>query len=225
MTDTITVHAIHGEARADSRELARALGNHHENVLSLISDYRADFEALGLLRFETGKTQGRGRPPQYALLSEDQCYFLLTLVRNSETTVPLKRQLVQAFAAYRRQSGVDVPELPTDPVELLALSLQGLQQHRRQLAALEHRLDTAPIRASSEMRSRVHAACQDFGRVHPRGYSGAYRAFKEAFGFAGASLAAYDDLPQHRFGEALGWLDVQVRTFSAQRPLLDEVGD
>lgn len=210
------------EARADSRDIAQALGNQHENVMSLLSDYREDFEALGILRFETGKSQGRGRPVQFALLGEDHCYFLLTLVRNSEQVVPLKRGLVQAFRAARERLDSAPPALPSDPLELLALSLAGLQQHRAQLAAIEVRLDTAPIRANSQMRARIYAACQAFARVHPRGYSGAYRAFKEAFGFAGAPLAAYDDLPHNRFDEAVTWLDLQTRTFSAQRPLLDE---
>ncbi|WP_051935339.1 Rha family transcriptional regulator [Deinococcus sp. YIM 77859] len=224
--DIVTIQTVQGEARADSRDLARALGNQHKNLLSLIDDYLSDFQALGAVAFETRPLPGGGKPERFAFLAEDHCYFLLTLVRNSEQVVPLKRRLVQAFRAAREQAVRPAPlALPTDPLELLALSLQGLQQHREQITAIEHRLNTAPVRVSSELRARLHAGCQAFGKVHPRSFPGAYRAFKEAFGFAGAPLAAYDDLPQHRFDEAMTWLDVQTRTFRAQRPLLEQAGD
>lgn len=221
----VPVTDTRGEARVSSRDLAAALGNQHKNVMSLVHDYRGEFEALGILAFETEEIVGRGQPAKFVHLNENQCYFLLTLVRNTELVVKLKLALVQAFAQARALAPQSAPALPTDPVELLALSLQGLQQHRRQLAALEERLDTAPIRMDSQKRARVYAGCQAFARVHPRGYSGAYRAFKEAFGFAGAPLAAYDDLPQHRFDEAMSWLDLQTRTFGTQRPLLEKAGD
>lgn len=222
----IQIQTVQGEARADSREIARALGNQHKNVLALIDDYQGDFAELGRVAFETRtlETAGGTQKTRCAMLNENQCYFLLTLVRNSDLVVRLKLQLVKAFAAARELAAQVVPALPTDPVELLALSLQGLQQHKRQIAALEQRLDNAPIRANSQARAQVHQACQQFGRVHPRSFAGAYRAFKEAFGFQGAPLAAYDDLPQSRLDEALLWLDVQTRTFSAQRPLLNGEG-
>lgn len=223
MTSIVPITTLRGEARASSRDIAAALGNQHKNVMSLLSDYRAEFEALGILALQTEEITGRGQPAKYALLNENQCYFLLTLVRNTDTVVTLKLGLVQAFARARDLAAA--PALPTDPVELLALSLQGLRQHRQQLAVIERRLDTAPIRMDSRLRASMHAACQSFGRVHPKGYGGAYRAFKEAFGFQGVPLAAYDDLPQHRHSEALEWLDVQTRTFSAQRPLLEQAGD
>jgi phage regulator Rha-like protein len=208
----IQIRTDHNEARADSRQIAEALGNAHKNVISLLDDYREDFAALGILAFETEEIRGRGQPAKYALLTEDQCYFLLTLVRNSDQVVPLKRGLVQAFRTARERSSA--PTLPSDPLDLLALSLQSLQHQRSQIQVIERRLDTAPIRINSEARARVYA-------VHPRRYSGAYRAFKEAFGFAGAPLAAYDDLPQNRLDEALSWLELQTRTFQAQRPLLE----
>lgn len=223
MSDLIVaVQTVAGEARADSREIARALGNQHKNVLALIADYQADFAELGRVAFETRtlETSGGTQKTRFVMLNENQCYFLLTLVRNSETVVRLKLALVKAFASARELAAQVAPALPTDPVELLALSLQGLQQHKRQLAAIEQRLDNAPIRTDSRMRAQIHAACQQFGRVHPRSFAGAYRAFKEAFGFQGAPLAAYDDLPQSRFDEALRWIEVQTGTFGAQRPLL-----
>lgn len=217
----IQIQTVNNEARVDSRDIAEVLGNQHRNVVALIEDYRGDFESFSRVAFQTEaqKTAGGTQQVKFALLNEDQCYFLLTLVRNSDQVVPLKRGLVQAFKAARDL--LAAPTLPSDPLELLALSLAGLQQHRAQLTAIETRLNTAPIRTDSQMRARIYAACQQFARVHPKSYSGAYRAFKEAFGFSGAPLAAYDDLPQNRLDEALSWLDMQTRTFAVQRPLLE----
>lgn len=216
----LNIQRFDGEARADSREIAQALGNQHKNVLSLLDDYLEQFEELGRVAFETRtlETSGGRQKIRVAYLNENQCYFLLTLVRNSERVVALKLALVKAFAEARVLLSQPVaPVLPTDPLDLLALSLQAQQQQRQQIAAIEERLDNAPIRANSELRARIHTACQQFGRVHPRGYSGAYRAFKEAFGYAGAALASYDDLPQSRVADALAWLDAQIRVYGATR--------
>lgn len=218
----IQLQTIQGEARADSRDLAERMDNQHRNVLSLIADYQADFEALGILRFETEKISGRGRPGQYALLNEDQCYLLLTLVRNSEQTVAMKRALVTAFRAARERLNTQQP--PITHAQLALTMATALVQAESRLNAIEHRLSTQPIRSNSALRARMHAACQAYGRVHPRGYAGAYREFKAAFGFQGAPLAAYDDLPADRADEALAWLDLQTRTYGAQRPLMDEGG-
>ncbi|WP_052195300.1 antA/AntB antirepressor family protein [Deinococcus radiopugnans] len=174
---------------------------------------------------ELSKTPDGGRPSVQYHLALDLAKEIAMLER-TERGKAIRRYFIDAERTLRQSQSIPTevppPALPSDPLELLALSLAGLQQHRAQLAAIEVRLDTAPIRANSQMRARIYAACQAFARVHPRGYSGAYRAFKEAFGFAGAPLAAYDDLPHNRFDEALNWLDLQTRTFSAQRPLLDE---
>lgn len=223
----IPLTTLNNEPRADSRTLAEQLGNQHESLLSLFTDYFDEFGELGFFRFEIGEIQGRGRPPKYALLNENQCYFLLTLVRNSPTVVALKLALVKAFDEARRLAAApQPPALPTDPLELLTLSMQALQQHRQQLTALSgdvreltERLDNTPIRMHPEMQAHVHQGCQAFGKVHPRGYSGAYRAFKEAFGVSGAPLAKYDSLPAWRFEEALAWLRQQVQVYGGQKLL------
>lgn len=89
------------DARVDSRLIAAHLDLQHQNVFELIKDSASAFEELGILRFQTGIIIGRGRPERFALLNEDQAYFLLTLTRNTKRTVPLKLALIKAFRGTR----------------------------------------------------------------------------------------------------------------------------
>ena len=43
------------EPRVDSRLLAKQLGGDHANVFELVTNYRADFEQLGVVRCQTEK--------------------------------------------------------------------------------------------------------------------------------------------------------------------------
>ncbi len=89
------------EPRIDSRLLAQHFGRPHQSLFEMVKDYRADFEKLGLLRFQTGKANG-GRPERFVLLTEDQAYLLLTYTRNTAKARALKVKLVQAFGEARR---------------------------------------------------------------------------------------------------------------------------
>lgn len=145
--DIIAVEAVHGEARADSRHLAERMGNHHKNVLSLLDDYLPDFQALGAIAFETRPNPGGGKPVRIAFLNEEQCYFLLTLVRNSETTVPMKRELVQAFTEFR-QRALSVPAaLPA------AVGMEFLQQFAGNVVlAIQQQAATTKEEVKAELR-------------------------------------------------------------------------
>lgn len=189
---SITLRTVQQEARADSRELARSLGNKHENVMSLISDYADVFEGHGILRFETEEITGRGRPGKFALLNEDQCYFLLTLVRNSDQTVPLKSELVRAFGEARRAS---VQPAPLTPAQQLLLQAQMLVAQEARVEALERRLDNTPISQFPEQEGEIQALCQELGKVMPGSFPAAYRAFKARFGYGGVPLARYKACP------------------------------
>jgi len=90
------------ERRADTRLIAKGLGIQHHSVFELVKNYRADFEAFGLLRFQTEVIQGRGQPQKFALLTEDQAYLLLSFSRNTTKVRALKVKLVQAFRDARR---------------------------------------------------------------------------------------------------------------------------
>mgnify|MGYP003378382674 CR=1 FL=1 len=102
--DIVLIHTD-TEARIDSRLLAQGFGNRHKSVMNLIDRYADSFKTHGQLTFKksVGKREhGGGNAERYALLNEDQVYFLLTLSRNSETVVSLKSKLVKAFSTARR---------------------------------------------------------------------------------------------------------------------------
>ncbi|OLV20173.1 Rha family transcriptional regulator [Deinococcus marmoris] len=232
MTSIVAVQEFQGEARADSRHLAARMENKHKSLMSLIDDYAEDFSRLGHLRFEMETVKnsvGAANKSRHALLNEDQCYFLLTLVRNSDATVPMKRELVQAFGEYRRRVALaPAPILPTDPLELLELSLRGMKQTREEVrvlqattAALEVRLDNTPIAMHPEMEATIYALCQELARVIPGGYSAAYRAFKSKFGEAGLPLAKYTSLPARRFPEGCGYLRGLIAQHSQDGRLIE----
>ena len=94
-----------GEYRVDSRVMAKRLRNQHKNVMELIDRYASRFKRFGLLPFQTEavkKAGARGaKHHRFTLLNEDQCYFLLTLARNSDHVVDLKANLVQSFKKAR----------------------------------------------------------------------------------------------------------------------------
>ena len=100
----ITLTQYSGEARVDSRLLAEQLDNKHKNSMALIERYLAKFEEFGVVPFQTEKplagTAG-GRPERFALLNEDQAFFLLSLSRNTNRVVELKANLIMAFREAR----------------------------------------------------------------------------------------------------------------------------
>lgn len=71
----------------------------HKNVLALIRKYEPLFAELGQLTFETRveSSTGAGQATEYAILSEDQATFLMTLFQNTEKVVRFKQKLVKAF--------------------------------------------------------------------------------------------------------------------------------
>ena len=80
----ISVINLSGELRADSRAFAPKMDIRHRQLMDNIRKYQSKFEELGLLPFEKeARSEGRhgGGDVIYALLNEDQAYFLLTLSR------------------------------------------------------------------------------------------------------------------------------------------------
>jgi phage regulator Rha-like protein len=119
------------EFRVDSRLLANHLDTRHRTILENIDKYANELNSLNLLPFETeSRPEGKhgGGDVRYALLSEDQCYFVLTLMRNNDKVIALKLKLVKAFRDARKQiaerdtariEGKKVRRLETDAIKSL----------------------------------------------------------------------------------------------------------
>ena len=91
--------------RVDSRLMALHLGNQHKNVFELVRNYKADFEQLGKVTFQT-EASVSGQLEKFALLNEDQAYLLLTYSRNTAKVRALKVKLVTAFRDIRRAAEI-----------------------------------------------------------------------------------------------------------------------
>lgn len=106
MSNVIKLIPASDGPRVDSREIAKSLGSDHRSTFRLITRYRNRFERFGLLRFEIAAVKAPGargvKHHQFAQLNEDQCYFLLSLSRNTDRVVDLKADLVAEFARARR---------------------------------------------------------------------------------------------------------------------------
>lgn len=106
---------VDGELRVDSRVLAARLQNQHRPVMALIDKYGDKFERFGKVLFEKAPSDESrtGQQERFALLNEDQSYFLLSLARNTDHVVDLKANLVAAFSAARKPVGPAEEYLPT----------------------------------------------------------------------------------------------------------------
>ena len=111
----ITIIQSGGELRADSRSFVSKMDIRHRQLIENIRKYQDKFEELGVVAFQTEQptSQEGGRPEVYALLNEDQAYFLLTLSRNSDAVVAAKLALVKAF----RQARGHIAKIETARIE------------------------------------------------------------------------------------------------------------
>ncbi|MDD5479503.1 Rha family transcriptional regulator [Rhodoferax sp.] len=94
------------EPRVSTQQLAKYLGNKHRSLFELVQDHRADFEQLGILRFQTGVIDGRGQPEKFAMLNEDQATLALAYSKNTKRVRELKVKLVKAFGDLRRAAAM-----------------------------------------------------------------------------------------------------------------------
>ena len=98
------------EPRVSTQQLAKHLGNKHRSLFELVQDHRADFEQLGILRFQTGVIDGRGQPEKFAMLNEDQATLALAFSKNTKRVRELKVKLVKAFGMARRAADLHKTE-------------------------------------------------------------------------------------------------------------------
>jgi len=192
-----------GEYRVDSRLLSDHVENKHKNVLALIDRHITQFRSLGALPFETRVLDTGGLPQRWAMLNEGQCYFLLTLARNNEAVVSLKLALVQTFQRTREQlSPPSTSSVPASPLALSRAILEALEQHKGRVAAIETRLDLAPIMGAQI--GTIYRLGQQLGQLMDS-YPHAWQLFKTRFG-----LASYRDLPSCQYQEAVQFLESQL---------------
>ena len=107
--NALELTTIKAEPRADTRLLAEHLGNKHKSLFELVKSYKADFEVLGKVPFQTEALLS-GQSEKFALLNEDQAYLLLTYARNSAKVRALKLKMVTAFRDARRAAEVRATE-------------------------------------------------------------------------------------------------------------------
>ena len=103
----------------------------------LIQNNLPHFEGFGQVRFEIGtvtNSVGAVNQTRYALLNEDQCYFLLSLSRNNTTVVALKASLVYSFKKAREAANLTFA-LPTTMAEALRLAADALERNQALEAA------------------------------------------------------------------------------------------
>ncbi len=103
----IQIIEVEKQLRTDSRQLASFLDHRHRTILENIDKYASELLELSDLPFQTElgneRAQGGRSAFRYALLTEDQCYFILTLMRNNDRVVRAKLELVKAFRSARAQ--------------------------------------------------------------------------------------------------------------------------
>ena len=101
----LTLITTKTETRVDTRLMAKHLGNQHRHVMALIEKYADKFRGFGQLLSKNAvgeRNHAGGNRERFALLNEDQAFFLLSLSRNSAQVVDLKVKLIQAFREARR---------------------------------------------------------------------------------------------------------------------------
>ena len=119
----------------DSRLMASRLDVRHRDMMRDILDkYAADFYDFGSFARNVAKPEGGGRPQAYYLLNENQCYLLLTYIKNTPKARNLKKNLVQAFSDVRqelaslkieRQDGKQVRKLETQAISAMVEYAKG----------------------------------------------------------------------------------------------------
>jgi phage regulator Rha-like protein len=107
---------VQEEPTITTLEFATQLGIEHPSVLRTISRYKSYLETFQPLRLEVSAVErapegkwATKEVPSYYKLTEDQCYFLATLSRNTEQVLEFKLWLVNTFSALRKEKAIDGP--------------------------------------------------------------------------------------------------------------------
>ncbi|MPW43381.1 Rha family transcriptional regulator [Acinetobacter guerrae] len=110
-----------GEPTTTTLQIALGLRLTHKSVIQLLRTYLPDIQEFGRVRFESSydsnelsnsafempnlgleiRNSNQGRHTRYAILNEQQAYFLMTLMRNNPRVISFKKALVRAFFEAR----------------------------------------------------------------------------------------------------------------------------
>lgn len=92
------------DAFTDSMIVADGTGVTHKKIKLAITKNQKYLEKFGgiSVQYQTENNAGRGRPETFYLLNEQQATFLITLLKNTETVVEFKAELVRQFYEMRR---------------------------------------------------------------------------------------------------------------------------
>ncbi len=110
-----------GEPTTTTLQIALGLRLTHKSVIQLLRTYLPDIQEFGRVRFESSydsnelsnsafempnsgleiRNSNQGRHTRYAVLNEQQAYFLMTLMRNNPRVISFKKALVRAFFEAR----------------------------------------------------------------------------------------------------------------------------
>ena len=111
MDDLIKIEKIDGELRVDSRLISKELGVEPRATIQIINRYKDQLETYGKVPFEMlpSMNSGSSQKEITCLLNEQQSTFLVTLSKNSEQAVALKKCLNDSYHYYKNKS---LPALP-----------------------------------------------------------------------------------------------------------------
>ncbi len=131
----LSINERNGVLLVDPRLLAQELGVQHRSFYQkLILKYQQEIEEdWGFLRFEIAKISEpsqRGRPENYALLTEQQSYLLLTYSKNTVQARQCKRNLIKAFDEAKKLIKEVIPAQNLE-IEKLKLELEVAKAQER----------------------------------------------------------------------------------------------
>ena len=75
----------------------------HHAVQQMISKHESSLKKFGIVAFEMRKLSGAGRPETIYHLNEEQATLLITFLKNTETVIDFKVELVRQFFEMRTE--------------------------------------------------------------------------------------------------------------------------
>lgn len=90
------------DAFTDSLVIAKGTGVEHRKIKNAIRKYEKQLRSFGKLSAPHEAESTGGRKTTYYVLNEEQATFLITLLKNTETVVKFKAELVSEFYKMRK---------------------------------------------------------------------------------------------------------------------------